>query len=199
MRFFTIIVFCVGGEFMKISCIKSIVLGLVVFTHGTSLCMLQGRAHISFQKATKEVRETGALLKKTRTDFSRLPLDENMEENCLTKLPKDIRKKLYISLEPSNFKSPYSPSPWIHRDSAINDRLDRVRKRMWLQSRIQLSSTCKTCRLMMMHEDEQLAAFFHEINVALLLGYIGKKEKEVIEERSDEREVIESNAWCSTQ
>lgn len=183
---------------MKKVYVKIALLAIVGMVHSSSMGMLQKREPKVYQKQTKDARELALLVqqKGLKLDLSRLPLDGTIQDNCFTQLPQDLRKGLYVSLRPSLFKNPFFVSSAL-QDPIRRDRLDRRRKLIWLGPIVMLSSTCTSCRSVMIHEDQELATYLRELSVDRTLGYIGNEDKKTPE--AFDKPINEQQGSCLTQ
>jgi hypothetical protein len=141
---------------MKTFYIKAVLLGVVGLIHGTSACMLKPKLGENNRKTTKKAIKIVNLLEETNSakniPLALPPQRPTMESNFFTELPKELRSLCVLSRRPN-------------KDIVfINREVDFLRNTLWLQEKINVSSTSRYSRFVMLRDDAELASFIKRSN-----------------------------------
>ena len=141
---------------MKSLYIKIALVGIIGVMHSASMCMLQPKADKYQKRMAKKTAETMELLKKSHPKEGfplALPCQRPaMEGNFFTELPKETRAMCVPSTKPN-------------RDVPFQTRqFDLCRENMWLSSKINVSSTSRASRFVMLRDNPDLAAYIRRKN-----------------------------------
>lgn len=138
---------------MKTVYAKIVLLAIIGIVHSSSVCMLQPQINKCSKKATKRAIEVVNSLTETKeAPLALSPQRPAMEGNFFTELPKELR----IDCVPS--RKPRFEVEFETRE------LDFVRNKVWLQNLLNVSSTSRYSRLIMLRDNPELASFIRRSN-----------------------------------
>lgn len=149
---------------MKSLYVKIALLGAIGTVHSVSMCMLTHKSHKYEKKATKNAMEVvNSIIKSDQGNSLPLALPEprimepHMEPNFFTELPKEIRSICVPSTKPNK---PIPDAPRL---------VDLCRHFMWLRLKLEVSSTSKASRFVMLRDNPDLADYIWRCNYGIRL------------------------------